>query len=127
MKYLKQSCLANRGCCLPLKSDGPMNDSRQPVFLHEISTINVSYRRVGGLMNNGGILSNNCLPCLASIVYSVDKRSSTTPSVRKKVASKLAFKWRDGYAKRRKENLHIDCSAIIILLGLILCFLRNQF
>lgn len=49
-------------------------------------------------MDNCGILPNNCLPCLASTVSPVDKRSSSPPSARKKAASKLSFKWRDVHA-----------------------------
>ncbi|KAK4760453.1 hypothetical protein SAY87_005346 [Trapa incisa] len=52
-----------------------------------------------GLLDNCGIIPSNCLPCLASTVPSVEKRNSlisSPPSARKKVTSKLSFKWREG-------------------------------
>ncbi|CAI9092778.1 OLC1v1028109C3 [Oldenlandia corymbosa var. corymbosa] len=52
-----------------------------------------------GLLDNCGILPNNCLPCLASTAPSVEKRrslSSSPPSARKKAALKNPFKWKEG-------------------------------
>ncbi|KAL3511200.1 hypothetical protein ACH5RR_030601 [Cinchona calisaya] len=74
--------------------------SVQPVFVDEITSFaDESAGREYGLLDNCGILPNNCLPCLASTVPSVEKRrslSSSPPSARKKAALKLSFKWREG-------------------------------
>ncbi|CAN4116239.1 unnamed protein product [Withania somnifera] len=82
-----------------MRLDGPHSEV-QPVFLDEISSsANGSCRREDGLLDNCGILSNNCLPCLASTVAPVEKRqslNSTSPSARKKAALKLPFKWKEG-------------------------------
>lgn len=81
------------------KLDGPHSEV-QPVFIDEISSsANESSGREDGLLDNCGILSNNCLPCLASTVAPVEKRrslSDNSPSARKKAALKLPFKWREG-------------------------------
>ncbi|KAL0327212.1 UNVERIFIED_CONTAM: hypothetical protein Sangu_1799200 [Sesamum angustifolium] len=81
-----------------VKSDEPIN-GKKPVFVDEISC---SAGETGGgddgLLNNCGILPNNCLPCLASTVP-IEKRrslSSSPPSMRKKAATKLPFKWKEG-------------------------------
>ncbi|KAL8533962.1 hypothetical protein ACS0TY_010111 [Phlomoides rotata] len=85
-----------------LESDGSDDDFQslpddlisEPVFLDEISR--PSGENAG---KDCGILLDNCLPCLASTVPSVEKRrslSSSPPSMRKK-AAKLSFKWRDEY------------------------------
>ncbi|XP_060214456.1 uncharacterized protein LOC132641467 [Lycium barbarum] len=79
--------------------DGPHSEV-QPVFIDEISSsANGSSGREDGLLDNCGILSNNCLPCLASTAVPVEKRqslSSNSPSARKKAAIKLPFKWKEG-------------------------------
>ncbi|KAK2979739.1 hypothetical protein RJ640_012659 [Escallonia rubra] len=73
----------------------------KPVFLDEISSsADENTARQDGLLDNCGILPNNCLPCLASTVPSVEKRrslSSSPPSARKKSALKISFKWREGH------------------------------
>lgn len=54
-----------------------------------------------GVLQNCGLLTNNCLPCLASDGYSDENKrpqSPTTPSTRKKTASLFSFKWRDEQA-----------------------------
>ncbi|KAL3501296.1 hypothetical protein ACH5RR_035745 [Cinchona calisaya] len=84
---------------LRVKSDGS-SSVVQPVFLDEMSPFaDESDGREDGLLDNCGIIPNNCLPCLASTVPSVEKRrslSSSPPSARKKAALKLPFKWREG-------------------------------
>ena len=50
----------------------------------------------GPLDNNCGLLPNNCLPCLASTVDKKRSLSPGHPSLKKKMASKLSFKWREG-------------------------------
>ncbi|KAH6763168.1 CW14 protein [Perilla frutescens var. hirtella] len=69
-----------------------------PVFLDEISSS--AGEAAGGddsILDNCGILPNNCLPCLASTVHTDEKRRSLTSSPRKKAALKLPFKWKDGH------------------------------
>lgn len=83
-----------------LRSDGTSNEVK-PVFLDEISSVDESAGRGDGLLDNCGILPNNCLPCLASTVPSIEKRrslSSSPPSARKKAAIKLSFKWKEGHS-----------------------------
>lgn len=70
---------------------------------HEISPCtNESCSRSNGLFDDCGILTHNCLPCLASAVVPVEKRRSTDssppPSARKKAALKLSFKWKEGHS-----------------------------
>ncbi|XWS34916.1 hypothetical protein CRYUN_Cryun21dG0078300 [Craigia yunnanensis] len=81
------------------KSDGPSNEAKEPVFLDDIaSSVDEGSGKEGGLLDNCGILSSNCLPCLATTVPSVEKRrslSSSPPSARKKTALKVSFKWRE--------------------------------
>ncbi|KAK6160094.1 hypothetical protein DH2020_003475 [Rehmannia glutinosa] len=71
----------------------------QPVFLDEMSgPAGENAGGEDGVLDNCGILPNNCLPCLASTVVPVEKRrslSSSPPSTRKKAALKLSFKWKE--------------------------------
>ncbi|CAK9172231.1 unnamed protein product [Ilex paraguariensis] len=88
-------------CDSALESDGHLNEA-EPVYLDEISSSpGESAGREDGLLDNCGIIPNNCLPCLANTVPTVEKRrslsSSPPPSARKKAASKLSFKWREGH------------------------------
>ncbi|XP_047323423.1 uncharacterized protein LOC124927117 isoform X2 [Impatiens glandulifera] len=78
---------------------GYSNESNQPVFRDEVSLDETTYR--DGVLDNCGILPNNCLPCLASTVPSVEKRrslSSSPQSATKKAALKMSFKWREGHS-----------------------------
>ena len=51
------------------KSDGPSNEAKEPVFLDDIaSSVDEGSGKEGGLLDNCGILSSNCLPCLATTV-----------------------------------------------------------
>lgn len=87
-----------------LISDTTVNQVK-PVFLHEISSVDQSPSRGDGLLDNCGIIPNNCLPCLPSTVPSVEKRrslSSSPPSSRKKAALKLSFKWKEGHTTLRE-------------------------
>ncbi|XP_019420481.1 PREDICTED: uncharacterized protein LOC109330674 [Lupinus angustifolius] len=70
-------------------------DGNGAVFLDEISSVHSCSNKDGGILDNCGILPNNCLPCLASTVPSFDKRrssSSSPPSERKKAYMKPSFK-----------------------------------
>lgn len=84
-----------------LKSDSSTNEAKKPVFLDEISSsVDEGSSKQEGLLENCGILPNNCLPCLAPIAPTVEKRrslSSSPPSARKKTALKLSFKWKEGH------------------------------
>ncbi|XP_059308556.1 uncharacterized protein LOC132059790 isoform X1 [Lycium ferocissimum] len=62
------------------------------------SSENVGSEREDGLLENCGILSNNCLPRLTSTVVPIEKRShsSSPPSARKKADLKSPFKWKEG-------------------------------
>ncbi|KAJ0974170.1 hypothetical protein J5N97_016135 [Dioscorea zingiberensis] len=54
-----------------------------------------------GILDNCGLLPNNCLPCLAPTALTVEKRrspSSSPPHSRKKTPLKLSFKWKSGGA-----------------------------
>ncbi|XAR53185.1 hypothetical protein NMG60_11021625 [Bertholletia excelsa] len=82
------------------KSVETSNEERRPVFRDEVSSVGGGDGREEGPLDNCGILPNNCLPCLASTVNSIDKRrslNSSPPSARKKAALKLSFKWREGH------------------------------
>ncbi|KAJ7943552.1 Protein ENHANCED DISEASE RESISTANCE 2 [Quillaja saponaria] len=80
------------------KCDGGLHEANQPVFLDDISTVDARSKKEHGLLDNCGILPSNCLPCLASTVTSVEKRSSSSPpSARKKTPLKLPFKWKEGH------------------------------
>lgn len=82
------------------KCDGSIVEVNEPVFLDEISSVDASSNKDEGLLDNCGILPNNCLPCLASTIPSIEKRrssSSSPPSARKKAPMKLSFKWREGH------------------------------
>ncbi|RDX78414.1 hypothetical protein CR513_41310 [Mucuna pruriens] len=70
----------------------------EPVFLDEISSVDANSNRDDGLVDNCGILPNNCLPCLVPTDHSVEKRrsSSSSPNARKKTPTKLSFKWKEG-------------------------------
>ncbi|THU65405.1 hypothetical protein C4D60_Mb05t03280 [Musa balbisiana] len=51
----------------------------------------------GGILNNCGILPNNCLPCLVAPVSTAEKRKalcSSPPNSAKKTSLKLSFKWK---------------------------------
>lgn len=77
------------------------SEAKKPVFLDDISSGDENSGKEEGLLDNCGIIPNNCLPCLASTVPSVEKRrslSSSPPSARKKSASKLSFKWKDAHS-----------------------------
>ncbi|XP_012440936.1 uncharacterized protein LOC105766136 isoform X5 [Gossypium raimondii] len=80
------------------KSDGPSNEAKEPVFLDDIvSSVDEGPGKEDGLLDDCGILPSNCLPCLASTVPSIEKRSlsSSPPSARKKPALKISFKWKE--------------------------------
>ncbi|KAF8040560.1 hypothetical protein BT93_B2708 [Corymbia citriodora subsp. variegata] len=83
------------------KSGEHPSEAKKPVFLDDISSVDENSGKEEGLLDICGIIPNNCLPCLASTVPSVEKRrslSSSPPSARKKSASKLSFKWKDAHS-----------------------------
>lgn len=82
-----------------LRSDGTAND--KSVSVDETSSVEGSGGRGGDLLDNCGIIPNNCLPCLASTVPTVEKRrsfSTSPPHTKKKAALKLSFKWKEGHS-----------------------------
>ncbi|KAK4373222.1 hypothetical protein RND71_008606 [Anisodus tanguticus] len=66
--------------------------------VHPKEVEHVGSGREDGLLENCGILSNNCLPRLTFTVVPVEKRSlsSSPPSARKKADLKSPFKWKEG-------------------------------
>ncbi|KAK9052120.1 hypothetical protein SSX86_028748 [Deinandra increscens subsp. villosa] len=80
------------------RSDGP--NEIKPVYLDEISSsVDENAGREDGLLDCG-VISTNCLPCLAAVVPSVEKRtslSSSPTSAKKKATHRLSFKWKDGH------------------------------
>lgn len=111
-----------------LKSDSSTNEAKKPVFLDEISSsVDEGSSKQEGLLENCGILPNNCLPCLAPIAPTVEKRrslSSSPPSARKKTALKLSFKWKEGhpsatlceYLSKSLSRFPFDYFKLILLL-----------
>lgn len=82
------------------KCDGSIIEVNEPVFLDDISSVDANSNKDEGLMDNCGILPNNCLPCLASTIPSLEKRRSSCsspPNAKKKAPVKLSFKWREGH------------------------------
>ncbi|KAI4328343.1 hypothetical protein L6164_020702 [Bauhinia variegata] len=82
------------------KRDGSINEVNQAVFVDDISSVDANSNKEDGMLDNCGILPNNCLPCLASTIPSVEKRrssSSSPPHARKKAPIKLSFKWKEGH------------------------------
>ncbi|KAG0479038.1 hypothetical protein HPP92_013757 [Vanilla planifolia] len=64
-------------------------------------------REVEGMLDNCGILSNNCLPCLVTPTPTIEKRkslSSSPPNSAKKASLKLSF-------KRKFGDVHPPSSA----------------
>ncbi|KAI4314243.1 hypothetical protein L6164_027172 [Bauhinia variegata] len=82
------------------KRDGSTSEVNQAVFIDDFSSVDGNSNKEDGLLDNCGILPNNCLPCLASTIPSVEKRRSSSPSppnARKKAPIKLPFKWKEGH------------------------------
>ncbi|KAL8161559.1 hypothetical protein V2J09_013048 [Rumex salicifolius] len=74
-------------------------EAKQPVFLDDIaSSTDENAGKDERMLDNCGIIPSNCLPCIASTVPSIEKRSSSPTSARKKAALKHSFKWKDAHA-----------------------------
>lgn len=98
-----------------------IDSQREPVFLDEISSVDANSNKDDGLLDNCGILPNNCLPCLASTIPSVEKRrssSSSPPNARKKPTTKLSFKWKEGHGNATLCELkflkHYSCDSMVL-------------
>ncbi|XP_054808538.1 uncharacterized protein LOC129310654 [Prosopis cineraria] len=94
------------------KRDASVNEVNQPVFLDEISSVDANSNKDDELMDHCGILPNNCLPCLASTIPSIEKRRSSCsspPNARKKPPMKLPFKWKEGHG-----NANLLSSKILL-------------
>ena len=72
--------------------DGNMIEVNEPVFLDDISSVDANSNKDEGILDNCGIIPNNCLPCLASTIPSLEKRRSCSspPSSKKKAPPKLS-------------------------------------
>lgn len=81
-------------------------EAKHPVLLHEMSSsVDENTVKEDRLLDNCGIIPNNCLPCLTTTtVDSIEKRRSlvsSPPSARKKAALKHSFKGKDGQPNSR--------------------------
>lgn len=94
-----------------------IDSQHEPVFLDEISSVDANSNKDDGLLDNCGILPNNCLPCLVSTIPSVEKRRSTSsspPNARKKVPAKLSFKWKEGHGNATLCELkQYSCDSLV--------------
>lgn len=91
-----------------LRSDKTSND--KSVYMDETSSVEGSDGRGDNLLDNCGIIPNNCLPCLASTVPTVEKRrsfSTSPPHTKKKAAHKLSFKWKEGHSSSTLREYHL--------------------
>ncbi|KAL9226273.1 hypothetical protein vseg_002105 [Gypsophila vaccaria] len=83
-------------------------EAKHPVYLDEISScVEESSGKIDGLLDNCGIIPNNCLPCLnTATAPSIEKRTSVSSpsSARKKASSKLSFKWSNGAPNSRLSS-----------------------
>ncbi|KAG1347571.1 hypothetical protein COCNU_06G014000 [Cocos nucifera] len=74
------------------------NSEKNYVSHDDVSSLSVDEeadREEGGILDNCGILPNNCLPCLASAAPTAEKRrflSSSPPNSMRKTTLKLSFK-----------------------------------
>lgn len=96
-----------------LRSDGTSND--KSVYVDETSSVEGSGGRGDNLLDNCGIIPNNCLPCLASTVPTVEKRrsfSTSPPHTKKKAVHKLSFKWKEGHSSSTLREYHL-CTYFI--------------
>lgn len=72
-------------------------------------------REEGGILDNCGILPNNCLPCLASTAPTAEKRrslSSSPPNSTKKTSLKLSFKRKLGEGHAAATLCECSCSCL---------------
>lgn len=93
-----RSSVSSSALDISVTVDGHTSDV-QAVYLDEISgSSRENASKEDNLLDNCGILPNNCLPCLASAVSPIERRrslSSSPPSARKKTALKLPLKWKE--------------------------------
>ncbi|XP_028801873.1 uncharacterized protein LOC114757043 isoform X2 [Neltuma alba] len=76
------------------------NEANEAVYVDDISSVDASNNKKDGvLLDNCGILPNNCLPCLAVTIPSDEKRRSSisgSPNARRKASMKLPLKGKEG-------------------------------
>lgn len=122
-----RSSLSTSASDTRVRNDGHMSDV-QPVYLDEISgSSRESATKADNLLDNCGILPNNCLPCLASTVSPVERRrslSSSPPSARKKPSLKLPLKWKEEHTAASLCELISFC--FIIGYGVLNCNLIQR-
>lgn len=73
--------------------------SENAVNVDEVSTVDSGGDGTTQALDNCGLLPNNCLPCLAPTAFTVDKKRPSSPgpsSFKRKMPSKLSFKWKEG-------------------------------
>lgn len=124
-----------------MRNDGQIS-SVEAVYLDQISeSSRENADKEDNLMDNCGILPNNCLPCLASTVSPVERRrslSSSPPSARKKTALKIPIKWKEEHTALSLSELispflflRYGISEIVrfqrFLVSTVLQFLRRRF
>ncbi|KAL8138189.1 hypothetical protein V2J09_004190 [Rumex salicifolius] len=61
-------------------------------------------------MDECGISTGNCLPCISTTNSSADRRSTSPSSGRKKSALKLSFKWKEGNSISSKRLLQMPVA-----------------
>lgn len=76
-----------------------MIEVTEPVFLDDISSVDANSNKDEGILDNCGIIPNNCLPCLASTIPSLEKRRSCSspPNSKKKAPPKLSSRCKFEY------------------------------
>lgn len=96
--FLENSELINKG-----QTSASVNNLKSFVSHSDVSILSVSdgeHRHGGeGILDNCGMLPNNCLPCLITNAPTIEKRkalSSSPPNSTKKASLKLSFKRKAG-------------------------------
>lgn len=94
------------------KCDGNIIEvNNEPVFLDDISSVDANSNKDEGVLDN-------CLPCLASTIPSIEKRRSSCsspPNARKKAPSKISFKWKEGHLNATRCKLEFLTQHSFIL------------
>ncbi|GAB2280366.1 hypothetical protein Dimus_015001 [Dionaea muscipula] len=114
----RQNCAGDASSRNSLSDIGRSStEAKRPVFVDDISSsVDESVREEeGGVLDDCGIIPNNCLPFLASTAHTVEKRRSLSPSpppsARRKTPIKLSFKWKE---KDTHSNLSLFSSKMLL-------------
>ncbi|XP_058073826.1 uncharacterized protein LOC131222681 isoform X2 [Magnolia sinica] len=97
--YVTESANDTNEVDLQSKSDGALSNAKSPVFRDETPSLSLDegVNEEAVVLGHCGLLPNACLPCLVPSLPSIEKRKPSSPgppSAKKKVASKLSFKWK---------------------------------